>query len=248
MISIITENAGAQIGFLVLKKEDDLVLAVKRNIKAPEAEMLHDLPLQDAHEVAKSVIQYCYRSQDAVVLDNATHDERFKNDAHIQHSKSKSVLCIPILHQGEFRGALYLENNLTAKAFPVERVTVMKILSAQIAVSLDNAMLYRNLEIALNKQVILTEAYSRFTPKEYLRFLGHTSILDVKLGDYRSEEMTVLFCDIRSYTTIAEQFTPEENFKFLSAYLETMTKIITMHNGMEYWLFSPIRTMHSKPQ
>jgi class 3 adenylate cyclase len=117
-------------------------------------------------------------------------------------------------------------------AFTLDRVNVLKILCSQIAVSLDNALLYRNLEQSLNNQLVLTEAYSRFTPKEYLRFLGHTSILDVKLGDHRIENLTVLFADIRSYTSLAEQFSAEENFVFLSDYLEQVTSVISQHKGM----------------
>ena len=89
-----------------------------------------------------------------------------------------------------------------------------------------------NLQESLEKQVSLTEAYSRFTPRAYLKFLGHESILDVKLGDYRVEKMTVLFSDIRSYTTIAEQFSSEENFLFISNYLKRMSEIIARHQGM----------------
>ncbi len=232
MISIVVENAGAQVGYLILEKDKKLVLSVTRDVKIDEAEFLDDIPVNESKGVAKTVVQFTFRTRDTVLLNNAENDERFKNDEYIINNSSKSILCIPILHQQNFLGMIYLENNLISHAFSEERVNVLKILSSQIAISLDNALLYRNLEDALNKQVILTEAYSRFTPKEYLRFLGHTSILDVKLGDYRNEQMTVLFADIRSYTTIAEQFTAEENFTFLSAYLEKMTEIVTMHHGM----------------
>jgi class 3 adenylate cyclase len=167
-----------------------------------------------------------------LILKNAYFNELFKNDPYIIAHKTKSILCVPIVHKEKFIGAIYLENNLVTQAFSEERVNVMKILSAQIAISLDNALLYRNLEDSLDKQVKLTEAYSRFTPKAYLKFLGHPSILDVKLGDHKIGNMTVLFSDVRSYTTIAEKFTAEENFKFLSNYLEKMTGIVADHNGM----------------
>lgn len=232
MISIVVENAGAQIGYLILEKDRQLLLAVKRDVANTEAEFLDNLPVNESNEIAQTIIQYTHRTHDTVLLNNAENDERFKNDVYIIKNKPKSILCIPILHQTNFLGTIYLENNLISHAFSEERVSVMKILSSQIAISLENALLYHNLEEALNKQVILTEAYSRFTPKEYISFLGHTSILDVKLGDYRNEKMTVLFADIRSYTTIAEQFTAEENFTFLSAYLEKMTEIVTAHHGM----------------
>jgi len=232
MIHIVVENAGAQSGLLVLEKNSALVLAAAYDTAQPEAVLLPDIPVPDSGLLPESVLQYTQRSHEPVVLDFAAADARFKNDPYIAARQPRSVLCIPILHQAVFRGALYLENNLIASAFPPERVQVMNILSAQIAVSLDNALLYKNLEEALDKQVTLTEAYSRFTPKEYLRFLGHSSILDVKLGDHRTETMTVLFSDIRAYTTIAEQLTSEENFLFISSYLEQMSGVVARHHGM----------------
>jgi len=232
MIHIVVENAGAQTGLLVLEQNGALYLAAAYDTAQPEAVLLPDIPVPDSGLVPETVLQYSRRSHEPVVLDFAAADARFKNDPYITARQPKSVLCIPILHQAVFRGALYLENNLIASAFPPERVQVMNILSAQIAVSLDNALLYKNLEEALDKQVTLTEAYSRFTPKEYLRFLGHTSILDVKLGDHRSETMTVLFSDIRAYTTIAEQLSSEENFLFISSYLEQMSGVVARHHGM----------------
>lgn len=232
MISIVVENAGAHIGFLITESNGELKVTASKKANREEAELLNDIPLEECHDVAQSIIQYAYRTLEVVLLDNAGIDERFKNDEHIKNLKTKSILCIPFLHQGVFRGVVYLENNLISHAFTMERVNVLKILCAQIAVSLDNALLYRNLEQSLNNQLLLTEAYSRFTPKEYLRFLGHTSILDVKLGDHRIENLTVLFADIRSYTSLAEQFTAEENFLFLSDYLEQVTGVIAKHKGM----------------
>lgn len=249
MIHIVVENAGAQRGFLVLEKKGVSVLAAAYDTAQPEAVLLPDVPMTDSGMVPESVLAYSHRTFEPVVLDAATTDTRFRTDPYIVAHQPKSILCIPILHQSTFRGALYLENNLIAQAFPAERVQVMNILSAQIAVSLDNALLYHNLEAALHQQVTLTEAYSRFTPKAYLRFLGHTSILDVKLGDHRSETMTVLFSDIRAYTSIAEQLSSEENFLFISSYLEQMSGVVARHNGMVNQLLGDgILAFFSKPE
>src|SRR5262249_45968050 len=55
-------------------------------------------------------------------------------------------------------------------------------------------------------------AYGRFVPHEFLDLLGQESIVDVKLGDQVQMEMTVLFSDIRGFTSISERMTPQENF------------------------------------
>jgi adenylate cyclase len=84
---------------------------------------------------------------------------------------------------------------------------------------------------ALLLQEQLTESYARFVPKEFLLNLQKSSILDVKLGDQVSKEMSIMFADIRSFTTLSEQMSPEENFNFINSYLKRMSPIIQKHSG-----------------
>lgn len=74
-------------------------------------------------------------------------------------------------------------------------------------------------------------AYGRFVPYEFLEFLDKESIEDVKLGDQVQREMTILFSDIRSFTTLSEAMTPQESFNFLNSYLGRVSPIIRQHNG-----------------
>jgi class 3 adenylate cyclase/CheY-like chemotaxis protein len=77
----------------------------------------------------------------------------------------------------------------------------------------------------------LNAAYSRFVPKQFLQLLKKDSIVDVKLGDNTLKEMSVLFSDIRSFTTISEKMTPEENFRFINSYLSRMEPAIMANSG-----------------
>lgn len=77
----------------------------------------------------------------------------------------------------------------------------------------------------------LNLAYSRFIPREFLQFLDKKSILDVQLGDQVQKEMSVLFSDIRDFTTLSESMTPQDNFKFINAYLSRMEPAISENNG-----------------
>jgi class 3 adenylate cyclase len=77
----------------------------------------------------------------------------------------------------------------------------------------------------------MTEAYSRFVPKQFLDFLGKKSYVDIKLGDQVQKEMTVMFSDIRHFTEISEQMTPKENFDFINYYLGYMEPVIRNNNG-----------------
>ncbi len=77
----------------------------------------------------------------------------------------------------------------------------------------------------------LLQAYGRFVPDEYLQFLGKQSIVDFQLGDHVSKEMAIMFSDLRSFTTMAEQMTPQENFNFINTYLQQISPEIRKHNG-----------------
>ncbi|MCB1178980.1 MAG: guanylate cyclase, partial [Leptospiraceae bacterium] len=84
----------------------------------------------------------------------------------------------------------------------------------------------------LNKQISLSKSFARFVPFEMLEILNKKIITDVELGDAVEKEMTVLFTDIRNYTTISEKFSPEENFKFLNIVLKDLGPIIRSNNGV----------------
>lgn len=85
---------------------------------------------------------------------------------------------------------------------------------------------------ALEEQKSLTASFQRFVPADFLRLLGKEKIQDVQLGDFTKKEMSVLFSDIRSFTTLSENMSPEDNFKFLNSYLKRMEPIIHKNNGV----------------
>jgi class 3 adenylate cyclase len=71
----------------------------------------------------------------------------------------------------------------------------------------------------------------RFVPRAFLAIMGKPSIVSVNLGDNKRMNMTVLFSDIRNFTGMSEQMSPDENFAFINAYLERMGPVIRAHNG-----------------
>jgi class 3 adenylate cyclase len=77
----------------------------------------------------------------------------------------------------------------------------------------------------------MTDAYSRFVPRQFLDFLGKETYVDIRLGDQVEKEMTVMFSDIRHFTQISEQMTPKENFDYLNYYLGYMEPVIRNNNG-----------------
>ena len=83
------------------------------------------------------------------------------------------------------------------------------------------------------RQALLTaeEAYARFVPRQFLHLLGRPSIVDVALGDHVEQQMTLLFSDIRDFTSLSESILPAENFRFINSYLSTMEPVVSRHQG-----------------
>jgi class 3 adenylate cyclase len=75
------------------------------------------------------------------------------------------------------------------------------------------------------------DAFSRFVPASFLEHLGKTSILDVRLGDQTLKQMTVLFTDVRSFTTMSEKMSPEDNFNFINSLLSRIGPVVRDHGG-----------------
>ncbi len=79
--------------------------------------------------------------------------------------------------------------------------------------------------------ITLNEIYERFVPREFLNLLKKKSIHEIKLADQIHQEMTVMFADIRGWTTLSESMTPQENFNFINAYLRRVSPVIKEHHG-----------------
>lgn len=230
ILAILVENTGAQRGVLVLVEDGRMRAVAKKFAHEERARLLTDGPLGGV--TPEGVLQYVARSKRVVVLADATTDARFSRDPFVVERVVRSVLAVPVVNQGELRALVYLENNLSPGVFSKERVGIVNALGGQIAISLENARLYGNLEQALARQVALTDAYGRFTPRAFLDFLGKESILDVHLGDQIHGEMTVLFLDIRGYTTLSESMTPAENFRFINGFLRRIAPAIGREGGV----------------
>lgn len=78
----------------------------------------------------------------------------------------------------------------------------------------------------------LLSAYDRFVPHSFLELLQKDSVLDLELGNHIQQEMTVLFADIRAFTSLSESMTPKENFDFVNAFLHRVGPVIRAHGGI----------------
>lgn len=146
LLKITLESAGAKMGFFLTKKPQQWIIEAEATIDSTEVKVSQSLPIENSGLVPVSIIYYVDRTQQNVVLDDATESEIFASDPYIIQHQPKSVLCFPIIHQAKITGILYLENPLTVGAFTSDRIEILKVLSSQVAISIENALLYNHLQ------------------------------------------------------------------------------------------------------
>jgi len=146
MMLIVIENAGAEKGCLLLPKQDSWFIEAEGRIDSNAVTVLQSLELEKSEQLSANIIHYVARTFDNVVLHDATQEGNFTRDAYIVKQQPKSVLCTPLINQGKLTGILYLENHLTMGAFTANRLETLNMLSSQIAISIENSLLYNNLE------------------------------------------------------------------------------------------------------
>ena len=146
LLRILIENAWAQTAALILETEGQSLIAARGSAEQIECFLPLSLPVEKAQSLSLSIISWVKQTREHLVLDNASREERFAEDDYIRKERPKSILCAPIHHQSALSGIIYLENNLVEGAFTSRRFEVIKHLSSQIAISLENARLHENLK------------------------------------------------------------------------------------------------------
>jgi predicted ATPase/class 3 adenylate cyclase len=223
-------NAGADKGVLLLKSGDAVLVAAETDTSRA-VHVFDDLALEDYEAMPVSVANYVMRSTDRVVIDDAPTDQDFRHDAYVVAREPSSILCVPLFSKGEVSGAVYLENTKVRGAFTPERCATIETLGAQAAVSIENARLYDDLRGSLERQVELTSAHARFVPHHFLETIGRPSITDVRLGDHVQAEASILFSDIRGFTSLVENMEPTEAIDFINTYLSKMEPAVQAGGG-----------------
>src|SRR5262249_19656932 len=139
-IRIAVENAGAQQGYLILVQDDILYAKAHASVNGEVSDVSVPLETNMSRIISAPVVKYVYRTKEDLVIDDAAHHPLFSMDPMVTEKDAKSILCLPILLQGEVIALLYFEHELIPNAFKPERIEVLKLLSGQMAISLQNAL------------------------------------------------------------------------------------------------------------
>ena len=181
-------------------------------------------PINLEPNLPHSLLNYVSRTNESFLVDDAQTHEWLARDPYIVKEGCRSLLAIPLLRQSKLVGLILLENDLGAGFFSKFDAEVVQIIAGQAAISLENARVF-------DAQRRQTEAFSRFVPRPFLEQLGREAIEDVHLGDAVERRVTVLFADLRDFTTLSESMDINENFGLINAFIARLAPVITSNGG-----------------
>ena len=146
LMTLALENAGGQRAILALRRDDELFIEAEADFHN-DPRFFSSLPIEgESQKLPVNIVHYVHRTKETVVLSNALEHEMFMHDNYIRQRQPRSLLCMPILYHGDLTAILYLENRESSDVFTRERLETLQILSAQAAISIENAKLYLSLQ------------------------------------------------------------------------------------------------------
>lgn len=261
LMQTLIQNAGAQIGHLLLETGGQWCIEatgkVEEQVEAERVQVAEGMPCTDKDTICRAIVQYVIRTRETVVLHNAPQEGDFMGDRYIQTHQPKSVLCSPLLNQGQLIGIVYLENSLVVGAFSRDRLEVLKILSTQAAISIENARFYQTLENKVAKRTTqLAAANAEITQLNEMlkeenllvreeREKSERLLLNIlpeaiaeRLKEGHSHiadgfpEVTILFADIVGFTQLSETISPQDLVYLLNQIFSAFDALCARH-GLE---------------
>jgi predicted ATPase/signal transduction histidine kinase len=145
LMRLAVEHAGAERGLLILVRAGNPHIEARATTRQGTVDVVVERAAVTASDLPQSTLQYVLRTHEKLTLDNASTDGQHSADEYVRINRPKSVLCLPIFREKHVIGMLYLENNLTTRAFTPGRLAVLDFLASQAAIWLENARLYSDL-------------------------------------------------------------------------------------------------------
>jgi len=216
----------------VIKSKTGVVVLWDEEKKRLKVEASKDQLFFDEEKINSELpllIDIILSGQSEILSDNTA-----LQNAGIISPEIKSVIYSALKVKHRIMGAIIVADNEPDK-YTAGSLKLLTTLALQSSSAIESSLLYeKNIREAQEKEAAMRrifDATEKFVPYQFIKSLGHELITDVKLGDQVEKIVTVLFTDIRNYTSLSELMTPEETFAFICLFNARMGPIIRKHNG-----------------
>jgi adenylate cyclase len=175
--------------------------------------------------VSETVLKRVCDSRSAVLTADAIIDSRFSSSESIVAQGIRSAMAVPLISKGVLRGVLFCDTRERTNAFSEKDLKVLSGIASQAAIALENADLARTIE----KEAVTRAELSRFLAPAVAEAVVSGKVELLRVG--RLAEVSVIFADIRGFTSLAEADSPQDTVAMLNSFFSCMAKVIFRHEG-----------------
>lgn len=176
---------------------------------------------------SRAILQRIMHERAPILVTDLSADERFITSESIKVSGMQSAMCAPLIspNSGAILGVLYVDNLSKSSAFSQEELNVFAVVATQAAAAIENVMAHKRIA----DQEVQRQALARFLAPEVVEMIA-SNPSGIRLGGV-NQKVTVLFCDIRGFTSMSEAMQPEKVVEILNEYFSRVTDVIFDHGG-----------------
>jgi adenylate cyclase len=230
VLDLVLQIDGAERGYAMLLTEESLraapagsesysflpaILRYRQTPKAAAPQMV----------LSQAIIQQVMQSKGPLLVTDAQQDARFTGSESMAISGMQSAMCAPLASRDRLFGLLYVDNLSKRGTFLQEDLEVFAVIAAQAGLVIDQVMA----KSEVKRQGVELSALERFLSPAISRKV-RADPAGIRLGG-ESQRITLLFADVRGFTTMAEKMKPREAVEVLNEFFERMTKVIFEHDG-----------------
>jgi adenylate cyclase len=218
ILELAFELIPAECGVILLRdaRTGELVVEAVRHKRHDGARVL----------ISETLLGYVASTKQGVLTSDALDDQRFKSSQSIINLGVRSCMAVPLLTGTEVRGVMFLDSRERVGAFTTKDLEVLSAIASQATIALENSELIRKIEESAAKRSFL----ERFLSPALARRVENGSIELTKGGTL--QELTVLFSDIRGFTSMSEHSAPQETVSMLNEYFELMADCVFAYDGI----------------
>lgn len=234
LVEIAVQNAAAERGFLVMKSDDDVLRVKAYGDVDGNSEVIENDNYKNYKGISQKVLSFVEKSKQVLIIPDAMDDEKFNQEEYIRENEIRSIFALPIMKKSLLIGILYLENNRTSDAFTSDRVELLKLLTGQISISFENAMLFESMEEKVRERTLQFQEERDNSEKLLLNILPKSTAVELKeTGEAKPKfykEVSVLFLDFKNFSGASKQLNYSELINQLDEYFKAFDTIIEKYH------------------